>query len=94
MKRYSITLRGETPMLLRHDNLSWAEAMKAWEMDPANTKGNVKGDDRSPAWRWIGNLYVEKDFIVIPSDNLMTTLREGGAKCPTGKGQKTFKNQT
>jgi len=32
--------------------------------------------------------------VVVPADNLMTMLREGGAKTPTGKGAKTFKAQT
>jgi hypothetical protein len=68
--------------------------MKAWAKDPANAKGSVAGDDRSPAWRWIGNLYVDGGLIVIPADNLMTVLREGGAKCPTGKKGATFKRQT
>ena len=55
---------------------------------------SVAGDDRTPAWRWIGNLYHEKGRVVIPSDNLMTVLREGGKKVSTGKGQQTFKAQT
>jgi len=79
---------------MHHDNLSWAEFMKKWAMDPANKKDSVRGDDRSPAFRWIGSLYVEGGKVVIPSDNLMTVLREGGKKCPTGKGQQTFKSQT
>jgi hypothetical protein len=93
-KTYAVELIGETPLLMHHDNLSWTETMKLWEKDPANQAISVKGDDRSPAWRWIGNLYVEAGRIVIPSDNLMTILREGGKRCPTGKGQTTFKSQT
>ena len=94
MQRYQITFTGETALLLHHDNLAWAETMKAWSMDPANKKESVAGDDRTPAWRWIGNLYVDGGRVVIPADNLMTVLREGGKKCPTGKGQQTFKSQT
>ena len=30
----------------------------------------------------------------MPSDNLMTMLRAGGARCPTGKKGATFKRQT
>jgi hypothetical protein len=92
--KYNITMKGETPLLLHHDNLVWAETMKKWGTDPANTRGSVAGDDRSPAWRWIGNLYVDGGRVVIPADNLMTVLREGGAKCPTGKKGATFKRQT
>lgn len=93
-RTYAVKLNGETPLLMHHDNLPWAETMKKWGLDPANRKNSVAGDDRSPAWRWIGNLYVEKGVVVLPSDNLMTVLREGGKRCPTGKGQTTFKSQT
>jgi len=93
-RTYSVQMQGETPLLMHHDNLKWAEIMKAWGLDPANKKNSTAGDDRSPAWRWIGSLYVEGGKVVIPSDNLMTVLREGGKKCPTGKGQQTFKAQT
>ena len=91
---YRITLTGETALLLHHDNISWAETMKSWGTDPANRPSSVAGDDRSPAWRWLGNLYHCAGLLTVPADNIMTLLREGGMRCPTGKGQKTFKAQT
>jgi hypothetical protein len=94
MKRYQVTLTGETGMIQHQDNLGWDEKVKRWLKEPENKKNSVAGDDRTPAWRWIGFLYDEGGQVVIPSDNLMTVLREGGAKCPTGKGQLTFKRQT
>ena len=96
MRTYTVTLRGETPLILHHDNIAWADAMTKWKNDPAvkAEKSSVAGDDRSPAWRWIGCLYVESSQVVMPSDNLMTMLREGGKKCPTGKGKGSFKAQT
>lgn len=94
MQRYAVTLTGETPLLMHQDNLPWAEAMKQWRLDPANKKLSVAGDDRSPAWYWIGNLYIEGGKVVMPSDNLMTVLREGGKKVSTGKGQETFQRYT
>lgn len=93
-RRYEIQMKGETPLLMHADNLAWADVVDKWRKDPANKKGSVAGDDRSPAWRWVGCLYVENDIVVIPSDNLMTVLREGGAKCPTGRGRGTFKALT
>jgi hypothetical protein len=93
-KTYEVTLTGVTPLLLHHDNISWAETLKVWSMDPANKQMSVPGDDRTPAHRWMGNLYVEGGLVVIPSDNLMTMLREGGKRCPTGKRGATFKAQT
>lgn len=94
MKRYAVTLTGETPLLMHQDNLAWAEAMNKWRLDPANKKLSVAGDDRTPAHRWIGNLYVEAGRVVMPADNLMTVLREGGKKVSTGKGQETFGRYT
>jgi hypothetical protein len=93
-KTYKVTITGQTPLLMHHDNLAWAEKLKDWQKDPANAAGSIAGDDRSPAMRWIGNLYHEGGYVVVPSDNLMTVLREGGAKCPTGKKGATFKRQT
>lgn len=93
-RTYAVALKGETPLLLHRDNLFWSEVMKKWQTDPANKAISTKGDDRTPAWRWIGCLYHENDRLIIPSDNLMTVIREGGKRCPTGKGQQTFKSQS
>ena len=90
---YSITLEGATALLVHQDNLSWAETMKLYERDPANKKLTTPGDDRTPAWRWIGYLYFDGGRVVMPSDNLMTMLREGGSKV-LKKGSETFKKQT
>lgn len=91
---YKVSIKGLTPLLLHNDNLQWAGQMEAWTREPANKKFSIAGDDRTPAWRWMGNLYFSHDLVCIPSDNLMTMLREGGAKCSTGKRQGTFKRQT
>lgn len=93
-KTFSVKITGETPLLMHHDNLSWSDTIRKWSTVPANKKNGVAGDDRSPAWRWIGNIYTNNGLVCIPADNLMTLLREGGSKCPTGKGQGTFKRQT
>lgn len=94
MKRYAVTLTGQTPLLMHQDNLAWAEAMNKWRLDPANKKLSVAGDDRTPAFRWIGNLYIDSGRVVVPADNLMTVLREGGKKVQTGKGQESFQRYT
>lgn len=96
MQRYEVTIAGKTPLLMHPDDIDWADHMAAWKEDPANKKISVAGDDRSPAWRWIGNLYHDDKFVVIPADNLMTALREGGAMVPVpgGRSGKTFKAQT
>lgn len=94
MKQYQVDLFGQTPLLMHSDNLAFGEKVDHWIKDPANAEMNsgVRGDDRTPAWRWIGYCYHNGEFLGIPSDNLMTMLREGGTKVPAKKG--TYKKQT
>jgi len=81
-------------LIMHQDNLNYGETVKAWTMQPANKKLTTPGDDRTPAWVWIGYLYHDTRNVGIPSDNLMTMLREGGAKVSTGTKSETFKRQT
>ena len=100
MERYQITLEGETPLLMHHDNITFSERVRAWQKDPANKHLSAAGDDRCPAWTWLGSLYhdgsgtLDGKYVGISSDNIMTMLREGGAKVPTGSKNETFKRQT
>jgi hypothetical protein len=94
MERFKVTITGESPLLMHQDNLSWEEKIKRWLAEPDNKAKTSAGDDRTPAWKWIGYLYQEAGKVVVPADNLMTLLREGGARCPTGKRGGTFKRQT
>lgn len=95
-RTYQVTLTGTTPLLMHADDVEWADTMDAWKNDPKNKKGSKAGDDRSPAFRWIGHAYMDDDFVGIPADNLMRCLMEGGAMVPVpgGKNGKTFKSQT
>ena len=94
MKSYRVTLTGVTPLLMHRDNLTFSEQIKEWQKLPENEELSQNGDDRSPAWTWIGCLYHENGFIGLDSDNIMTMLREGGTKVRTGKKQETYKRQT
>lgn len=94
MNRYEITLNGLTPLLMHSDNMAFSEKIRAWRKDPANKELSVAGDDRSPAWSWLGYIYHDTNTVGMPSDNLMTMLREGGAKVKTGKNSETYKRQT
>jgi hypothetical protein len=79
------------------DNIDWSDAMDAWKTDKDNKKNSKAGDDRTPAHRWIGSLYRnEAGEIVLPTENIMRSLMEGGAMIlvPGGKSGKTFKSQT
>jgi len=92
--QYAVKIIGQNPCLMHNDNLSWSEQLKKWQIDPDNQAESVKGDDRSPAWTWVGSLYVEGGKVVVPADNCMTMLREGGSRVPTGKRGGTYKKQT
>ena len=74
----------------------WSEKVKAWTKNPENKQKSVAGDDRSPPFTWLGSLYHDDKIVTMPSDNIMTMLREGGAQVlvPGAKGSKTFKAQT
>jgi len=94
MNQYQITLKGLSPLLMHNDNLSFSEKITEWRKDPANKELSQSGDDRSPAWTWISYLYHDGKNIGMASDNIMTMLREGGAKVLSGKGKETYKKQT
>lgn len=94
MQQYNLTLTGLTPLLMHGDNLSFGEKIAAWRKDPGNKEHSVSGDDRSPAWTWIGYAYHDGRVMGLPADNIMTMLREGGAKVRTGKNQETYKKHT
>ena len=96
MKQYQITLNGLTPLLMHNDNLAFTEKIQAWRKDPANKEHSQPGDDRTPPWTWIGYSYHDGKNLGISSDNIMTLLREGGAKVLVGmgRGKETYKKQT
>jgi len=92
---YRVTLRGDSPLLLHADNLAWRAQLERWNADPENKRLSKAGDDRTPAWRWLGYVYHDGSHVGIAADNIMTTLREGGAKVPVpGKKSLTYKRQS
>jgi len=96
IRNYSVTLEGLTPLLMHWDNIEWADQMEEWKKDPANKAQSKAGDDRSPAFRWIGSVYHDGKTVCMASDNLSRCMMEGGTLVPTGssRGAKTFKAQT
>jgi hypothetical protein len=96
MRNFKVTLTGKTPLLMHHDNIEWADFMEGWKNNPENKKGSKAGDDRSPAWRWLGCVYHDGKVLAIPQSNIMKCVMEGGAMVPVpgGKNGKTFKSQT
>lgn len=94
-KEFRVVLRGVNSLLMHNDNLEWAESMSRWLQHPDNKKASVAGDDRAPAWRWLGCCYHDGKHIGIPSDNIMTAIRDGASKVSIpGKRGATFKRQS
>ena len=93
MKQYQVTLTGLTPLIMHSDNIASTEKILKWQKDPVNKELSSSGDDRSPAWTWLGYAYHDTKWFGIPADNLMTMMREGGAKVKA-KGKETYKKQT
>lgn len=96
MRTYEVTITGKTPLLLHPDDIDWADKMDAWKNNPENKKTSKAGDDRSPAWRWVGNAMNDGEKLALSSDMVMACLMQGGAMVPVpgAKGNKTFKSQT
>lgn len=96
MKTYQISITGTQPLLMHADDVEWADRMESWKNDKDNKKRSKAGDDRTPAFRWIGSLYRnEAGEIIIPTENIMRALMEGGAMVPVpGTTRKTFKSQS
>jgi hypothetical protein len=94
MQQYKIELTGLTPLLMHRDNLMFNEKIMEWRMMPENKKKSKAGDDRCPAWGWIGYLYHDGQQVGMDHDNIMTMLREGGTKVSTGHGKETYKKNT
>jgi hypothetical protein len=90
--RYEFTLTGKTAMLMHFDDVEWADVVKGWILDPENSKkkGENSGDDRRPAWTWIGYCYTDGKNLAIPGANLSSCFKKAGARVPLGR-QKSFK---
>ena len=92
MKTYNIQITGTQPLIMHADDIDWADKMSAWRDQKDNKKKSKAGDDRTPAFRWIGYLYRNTvGQIIIPTENIMRCLMEGAATIILNKN-KTFKS--
>lgn len=93
---YEFKLTGITPLLLHADSIEWADQMEEWKNNPDHKSKSRAGDDRTPAFRWIGSLYLDGTQLVMNTDNISRALMSAGARVPIpgGKGGKTFKQDT
>jgi hypothetical protein len=91
--RYEFVLTGRTALLMHSDDVTWADEIDAWRLDSANAKkkGEKSGDDRRPAWTWLGYTYRDGGgLMVIPGASLTSCLKRAGSRVPFGRN-KTFK---
>ena len=93
MKKFQLVFTGESDLLMHADNIDAADELKEWQRAPANKKVSVSGDDRSPPWTWQSYLYHDGTHVCLPSDNVMSCLRNAGAGMKI-KGSKTLKSST
>jgi hypothetical protein len=67
-------------------SVEWQDRVSAWIADGANKGISKPGDDRTPAWGWLGRLYYDGGLIVMPADNLNACFADAGRCIPLGKG--------
>lgn len=95
MQDYKVVLTGTQPLLMHADDIDWTDLLTKWREHPDNKKNSKRGDDRSPAWTWLGYTYHDGEHLSVPSANLMTCIREGATQVPVPGGKnKTFKAQS
>lgn len=91
---YEVTLTGTTSMLMHWDSIEWSDYMKEVHARMKADKTSVAGDDRSPAFTWVGYTYNDGEHVCVPWLNVSAALRKAGASVPAGNKNKTFKAQT
>jgi hypothetical protein len=96
IQKFRFKLTSLSPMLMHRDSIDWADTMEAWKNDSKNSRKSKAGDDRTPAWRWVGYTYTDGDTVGIPFQNLSASLMKAASSVPVpgGKGGKTFKSDT
>ena len=91
LTKFTLTMRGRSPLLMHQDNLEHQDEMKEWIADPDNKKKSVPGDDRTPGFTWLGALYQENGLVVLMSEMLTKCLINAGAKL-IKKGNTSYKS--
>lgn len=95
LRTTTLTLVSTTELLMDRDNISFTEKIVRWQKDPSNADLQVPGDDRAPAWGWLGKLHFDErsGFVGLPVGMLQACLRAAAATIPhpTARGGKTLK---
>lgn len=91
MRKYEVNLEGLKPGLLMHaHNVTFDDKLTEWRQEPGNKSKSKAGDDRSPAWRWLGYCYSTDGQLCLPTTNISAALIDA-AKKTAKKGKETYK---
>lgn len=95
VKNVTFRLTGVSPLILHNDNIAWSDHLSEWRKRHENKNKIVRGDDRSPAFSWIGSLSHDGEHVAIPSNYLSSCLRGAGARMSAlGGGRGSMKKDT
>lgn len=91
-----VLLVGDNELIMDRDNITFGSQVTRWQKDPDNKDAQAPGDDRAPAWGWLGKLHyadTAEQWVGIPQDMLSACLRGAatGIPHPSAKGRKTLK---
>lgn len=81
---------------MHKDDVNFSDDVRRWLDNPENKDKKVPGDDRVPAWTWMGGLHHDDKVVVIPQEAIRGVLKEAGAQVPVPKAKRglTFKSLT
>jgi hypothetical protein len=96
-RSFLVTLIGENELLMDRDNIDFSAKIAKWQKDPSNKNAQAPGDDRAPAWGWLGKLHYAgfetHEWVGIPNGMMATCLRDAATQIahPTVRGKKSLK---
>lgn len=75
------TIKGTMPLLLHADNVEWSDELSAERSRTQSQRekdGHTvrRGDDRDPAWTWMGYMYksLDEKVFTVPNQNLSAAI--------------------
>lgn len=95
IRPYTVTLISTSELIMDRDNITFAEEVTRWQKDPTNADVQRPGDDRAPAWGWLGKLHYGESTgeVGLPQGMLGACLRAAATMIPhpTARGKKSLK---
>lgn len=92
-QRYRFELVGISPLIMHWDNIDWVDQIEAKRtaIKEKDKKAFKAGDDRCPPETWKGYVYNDGNVVVLPTDNLRSSLLKAAARI-TLSGKTTYKS--